>query len=114
MEFLRYIITPEYIKMDFKKIAIIKNWKVLINIKKVQAFFNLVNYYRKFIRRFKYIITLFTELIKKDKRFIWINKINEFFKKLKNVIINELILIIYDFKKFIKLKTDVLNYAFKV
>ena len=54
------------------------------------------------------------ELIKKDKRFIWINKINEFFKKLKNIIINKLVLIIYNFKKPVKLKTDVSDYAFGV
>ena len=70
MEFLGYIITPEYIKINLKKIVTIKNWKMLINIKKVQAFLNLANYYRKFIQQFKHIITPFTELIKKDKRFI--------------------------------------------
>ena len=35
MKFLGHIITPEHIKMDFKKITIIKNWKMLINIKKI-------------------------------------------------------------------------------
>ena len=35
MEFLGYIITSEYIKIDFKKIATIKDWKIFINIKKI-------------------------------------------------------------------------------
>ena len=35
MEFLGYIITPEYIKINLKKIVIIKDWKVPINIKKI-------------------------------------------------------------------------------
>ena len=35
MEFLGYIITPEYIKINLKKIATIKDWKVPISIKKV-------------------------------------------------------------------------------
>ena len=35
MEFLGYIITPEYIKIDFKKIVTIKDWKVFISIKEV-------------------------------------------------------------------------------
>ena len=35
MEFLGYIITLKYIKIDFKKIAIIKDWKMLINIKEI-------------------------------------------------------------------------------
>ena len=45
MEFCKYIITFKYIKINLKKIAIIKNWKMFINIKKVQAFFGLINYY---------------------------------------------------------------------
>ena len=49
MEFFGYIITPEYIKINLKKIAIIKDWKMLTNIKEIQAFFGLINYYRKFI-----------------------------------------------------------------
>ena len=35
MEFLGYIITPEHIKIDLKKIAVIKDWKVPINIKEI-------------------------------------------------------------------------------
>ena len=35
MEFLGHIITPEYIKINLKKIVTIKNYKVLTNIKKI-------------------------------------------------------------------------------
>ena len=49
MEFSKHIITPEYIKINLKKIAIIKNWKMPISIKEIQAFLGLINYYRKFI-----------------------------------------------------------------
>ena len=33
MKFLKYIITPEHIKINLKKIVIIKDWKIFINIK---------------------------------------------------------------------------------
>ena len=49
MEFLGYIITPKHIKINLKKIVIIKNWKILTSIKEIQAFLGLINYYRKFI-----------------------------------------------------------------
>ena len=35
------------------------------NVKKVQAFLKLANYYRKFILRFKYIALPLTDLTKK-------------------------------------------------
>ena len=55
--------------MDFKKIAIIKDWQMPISVKKVQAFLGLVNYYRKFILRFKHIVLLLTDLTKKGQQF---------------------------------------------
>ena len=51
--------------MDPKKIATIKDWKMPINVKEVQAFLRLVNYYRKFILRFGYIALPLTNLTKK-------------------------------------------------
>ena len=51
--------------MDLKKITTIKNWKVPINIKEVQAFLKLANYYRKFILRFKHITLPLINLTKK-------------------------------------------------
>ena len=55
--------------MDPKKITIIKDWKVPTNIKKVQAFLGLANYYRKFILRFKHITLPLTNLTKKKQQF---------------------------------------------
>ena len=60
--------------MDPKKIAIIKDWKVLISVKKVQAFLRLANYYRKFILRFGHIILPLTNLTKKEQQFQWTEK----------------------------------------
>ena len=52
--------------MDLKKIATIKNWKMPTSVKKVQAFLGLANYYRKFILRFRHIISPLTNLTKKE------------------------------------------------
>ena len=65
MEYFGHIITPGKIRINPKKIAIIKNLKVPINMKKIQAFLKLANYYRKFILRFKHITLPLTNLTKK-------------------------------------------------
>ena len=111
VEFLGHIITPEHIRMDPKKIATIKDWKVPTSVKEVQAFLGLANYYRKFIRRFGHIATPLTELTKKDRRFIWTDKANESFEKLKDAITSEPVLIMYDPKRPVELETDASDYA---
>ena len=55
--------------MDPKKIVIIKDQEPPINVKKVQSFLGLVNYYRKFIARFGRIALLLTNLTKKRRQF---------------------------------------------
>ena len=100
--------------MDPKKIAIIKNQKPFINVKKMQSFLKLANYYRKFIARFGRIALLLTNLIKKKQQFKKKKKKQNAFNQLKNVIISEPIFIIYDLKRPVKLETDALDYAFKV
>ena len=65
--------------MDLKKIATIKNWKVLISVKKVQAFLKLANYYRKFILRFGHIVLPLTNLTKKGQQFQWTEKTQHVF-----------------------------------
>ena len=53
--------------MDPKNIVIIKDWKMPTNMKKVQTFLGLANYYRKFILRFGHIILPLTNLTKKGQ-----------------------------------------------
>ena len=65
IKYFGHIITPGKIRMDLKKIATIKNWKVPTSIKEIQAFLKLANYYRKFILRFGHIILSLTNLTKK-------------------------------------------------
>ena len=65
VSYFKYIIILKRIRINFKKIATIKDWQVPINIKEVQAFLKLANYYRKFILRFEHIASLLTDLTKK-------------------------------------------------
>ena len=65
VKYFGHIITLGKIRMDFKKIAIIKNQKVPTSVKEVQAFLGLANYYRKFILRFGHIALPLINLTKK-------------------------------------------------
>jgi len=45
IKFLDYIIQPEQIKKNSKKTNAVRNWPPLKQVKKVQAFLELMNYY---------------------------------------------------------------------
>jgi hypothetical protein len=49
MEYLGYIIAPEGISMDPKKVRVVEEWKEPTNVKGVQSFLGFANFYRRFI-----------------------------------------------------------------
>jgi hypothetical protein len=72
------------------------------------------NFYRKFIREYSGVLALFTDLIKKDKTFVWTENEETAFKELKRRFLEALILTIFDLKEHIVLETDVSDYAIGV
>ena len=56
IDFLKFIIEVNDIRMNFDKLTSVKAWSVFINIKKVQAFLKFVNYNRKFIQEYSQMI----------------------------------------------------------
>jgi hypothetical protein len=63
MEYLGYIIVPEGISMDPKKVRAVEEWKELTNIKGIQSFLRFANLYRRFIQDFSNITAPLTKLI---------------------------------------------------
>ena len=68
--FLGYIVSNKGIGPNLNKVELVKEWLKLMNIKDIQAFLGLVNYYRKFIKGFLGIATPLTKLTYKDTPFI--------------------------------------------
>ena len=57
VEFLEVVIGPKGVEMQKEKVDEILNWSVHRNIKEVQKFLGLANYYRQFIKNFSSSIT---------------------------------------------------------
>jgi hypothetical protein len=69
IEFLRNIVTTTRLEISSAKIQAVKDWPVPTNIKEIQSFLGFANYCRKFIKRFRTITRLLTDLTRKNKEF---------------------------------------------
>ena len=72
--------------MDPAKVEAIMEWPVPVNVTEVCIFMGLVGYYRRFVEGFLKIEGLITELQKKNKKFVWIEKCAEAFWRLKELL----------------------------
>ncbi len=83
IEFLDYIIQSEQIEKNSKKTNAVRNWPLSKQVKKVQAFLELMNYYWKFVPNYAKIAEPLTQLMRKNKKWHWNKKQENAFHTLK-------------------------------
>jgi len=83
--FLGYVLSKDGLKMDKEKVKAILDWPVPINVKKVQSFIGLCNYYLLFIKDFTKIANPIHKLTRKNVPFILGNDQQCVFDKLKEM-----------------------------
>ena len=111
VEFLGVVIGPKSIEIQKEKVEGILNWLAPRNVKEVQKFLGLANYYRRFIKDFARIVAPLHMLVRKEQKWKWKKEQEEAFGKLKAVFTMELVLAIPDIDKEIRIKTDASDYA---
>ena len=111
VDFLGHVISADGIRMDPKKVSAIMDWPVPKNVKDVQMFLGLANYYRIFIPNFSHRAMALTELLKKDNQFEWSSKCTSAFDDLKQAFQNEVMLAFPDVDKPFIVETDASGYA---
>ncbi len=113
VRFLRFIITFQSLRMNLKKIKAVTTWSTSKSKIEVQFFLEFANFYRRFIKKYFRIISSLTNLAKKNISFMWTEKAEEAFKKLKKLFIFQLILIMFESEKPITLKMNTSDKAIK-
>jgi len=68
VESLGVVIGPRGVEMQKEKVEGVLNWPVPRNVKEVQKFLGLVNYYRRFIKNFARIAALLHMLVRKEQK----------------------------------------------
>jgi len=111
VEFLGVVIGPRGVEMQKKKVEGVLNWLVPRNVKEVQKFLGLANYYRRFIKNFARIAALLHMLVRKEQKWKWEKEQKEVFERLKAVFTIEPVLAIPDINRKIRVEADASDYA---
>jgi len=111
VEFLGVVIGLKGVEIQKEKIEGVLNWPAPRNVKEVQKFLGLANYYRRFIKDFTRIVAPLHVLVRKEQKWKWKKKQEEAFGKLKAVFTTEPILAIPDIDRKMRVKADALDYA---
>ena len=102
MKFLKFIINMNKMSINFNQINIVVNWLKFKMFQKIQIFLNFVNFYQWFIHNYSHVIELLINLLKKSKTdkktelFIFIEKIQKAFMKLKKIFKTAFLLVHFD------------------
>ena len=104
--YLGHRISKEGVKVDLSKVEAVRTFPVPKNEKQVRSFMGLCNYYRKFVENFSYIAQPLTDLTRQDVAFIWSEKCQTAFEKLKEALCSPPVLAYPDLTKPFILTTD--------
>ena len=88
------------------KVKAIDNFAIPSSIKELMRFFGMAGYYRKFCPNFSVIAEPLTNLLGKKIKFIWNNKCQMSFEKIKAILQNSPVLAAPNFGKQFKLAVD--------
>lgn len=110
-EYLGHIISHNGIKANPRKIEAINNFPIPKDMKQIQSFLGMINYYRRFIKNFAKIAKPLTSLCKKDQPYVWTNYTQEAFDKLKKILTEEITLAFPDFESIFYVTTDASDIA---
>ncbi|KAJ8228025.1 hypothetical protein LV160_008960 [Aspergillus fumigatus] len=113
-EFLGHWISTEGIHMDQNKVTTMREWPQPRNVKEVQQFIGLVNYYQRFIEGYAKIMTPFFKLLKKGKEFEWTKEYETAFTRIKEKVTTAPILVQHDPDKETTIETDASDYAIRM
>jgi len=111
VEFLGVVIRLEGIKMEEGKVKGVLEWPTPKGVKDVQKFLGLANYYHRFIEGFVLIARPLHDMVKKDKKWEWMEKQERAFEELKRRFTKKPVLAAPDLDKKMRMEVDVSDYA---
>ncbi|KAA3461634.1 DNA/RNA polymerases superfamily protein [Gossypium australe] len=91
--FLGHVVSAEGIRVDPRKVEAILDWKPPRSVSEIRSFLGLAGYYRQFVEGFSLIVAPLNKLLCKGVPFVWTDKQQESFEKLKKILTEAPVLI---------------------
>ena len=80
------MVSKDGVMVDPTKIEAVKNWVRPINVTEVRSFIGLAGYYHRFVKGFSSVASQLTNLTNQSVPFVWSDKCEESFQKLKTLL----------------------------
>ena len=109
--FLGVIIGKDRVRMEREKVQGVVEWLVPKDVKNVQKFLGLANYYRWFVKDFAKIARPLHEMMRKENKWSWGEKQQKAFEELKERFITEPVLVTPDLDKEMRVEADASDFV---
>ena len=111
VRYLGHVLSADGIKPDPDKVSVIKQLRVPNTVREIRSVVGMASYYRKFIPNFSDVVKPLTELTKKNAKFMWNEKRQTAFDRIKQALASAPVLAHPDFSRPFRLYTDASLYA---
>ena len=109
--FLGVIIGEDGVRMEKEKVQGVIEWPVPRNMKDVQNFLGLANYYRRFVKDFAKIAKPLHEMMRKENKWNWGERQQKAFEELKERFMIEPVLVTPDLDKEMRVEANASDFA---
>lgn len=107
--YLGYVVGRGTVSPPDAKVKAIRECDRPKNRRELRRFLGCIGYYRRFLRNFSTVVTPLTELLKKDRKFVWDDECEKSFEDAKNVLVSYPVMLAPNFEKSFVLATDASN-----
>jgi transposase InsO family protein len=110
-KFLGLIVGPKGISIDLERVRTVQEWDVPRNLSDVRAFNGFLNFYRRFIKGYSKLMKPLTDLTRKDVPFVWDERCQAAFQRLKDCITKAPVLRHFDRTRTCYVECDASDYV---
>ena len=111
MKFLGHIVGRDGLKVDDKKVAVVRDWPVPTNRKTLRSFLGLANYFRRFIQGYSSLVAPLTALTGEKTVWHWCDRCQAAFEGVKLALITAPVLALPDMTKSFEVWSDASIYG---
>ena len=111
LRYLGYVVDRRGLRVDQEKVSAILSIKTPTCVSELRSFLGMASWYRRFVRDFSSISAVLTNLLKKNRKWLWSDECQEAFQKLKECLVSAPILSCPDFSRPFTVQTDASAYG---